>query len=63
MAEKQIEWTRKAIQDRLEIYQFWLDRNKSDSYSKKLESLLGAAAKLISAFPEIGIQTDFPGIR
>ena len=62
MARK-IEWTETSIKDRFEIYQFWIKKNKSDAYSKKLEILFNEAAKLISEFPEIGTETDFPGLR
>ncbi len=60
---KTIEWTQTSIQDRFKIYQFWIDNNKSDSYSKKLEILFNEAAKLISEFPEIGTETDHPNLR
>lgn len=60
---KEIEWTLTSIQDRLLIYHFWIDHNKSDSYSKKLEVLFNEATKLISEFPEIGIETDYPNLR
>ena len=62
MARK-IEWTKTSIQDMFEIYKFWIEKNKSDSYSKKLEILFNEAAKLVSEFPEIGTETDFPGLR
>ena len=62
MARK-IEWTRTSIQDRFDIYKFWIEKNQSDSYSKKLEILFSEAAKLISEFPEIGTETDFTGLR
>ncbi len=45
------------------IYHFWMDHNKSDSYSKKLEVLFNEAAKLLSEFPEIGTETDHPNLR
>ena len=60
---KKIEWTQTSIQDRFTIYHFWIDNNKSDSYSKKLEILFNEAAKLISEFPEIGTETDYPNLR
>ena len=62
MARK-IEWTKTSIQDRFEIYKFWIEKNKSDSYSKKLEILFNEATRLVSEFPEIGTETDFPGLR
>ena len=60
---KKIEWTQTAIQDRYKIYEFWSQNNKSDLFSQKLEGLFNESAKLISEFPEIGTQTDFPGLR
>lgn len=62
MAQK-IEWTITSIRDRFEIYQFWVKKNKSDSYSRRLETIFIEAANLISHFPEIGTETDFPGVR
>ena len=60
---KKIEWTQTSIQDRFKIYQFWAQRNKSDSFSTKLELLFNEAAKLIAEFPEIGTETDLPDLR
>ena len=60
---KKIEWTETSILDRFKIYQFWVENNKSDSYSKKLERLFNDAAKLISEFPEIGTKTDFSEVK
>lgn len=56
-------WTQTAIQDRVKIYQYWANKNKSNLYSEKLERLFGEGAKLLSEFPEIGTQTDFQNIR
>ena len=60
---KKIEWTQTSIRDRFRIYQFWIENNKSDTFSKKLEILFNAAAKLISEFPEIGTKTDYLDLR
>lgn len=62
MARK-IEWTETSIRDRFKIYQFWIEHNNSDSHSKELEKLFNEAAKLISEFPQVGTETDFPGLR
>lgn len=62
MARK-IEWTKTSVHDRFEIYQYWVEKYNSDSYSKKLERLFNEAATLISEFPQIGTETDFPGLR
>ena len=60
---KKIEWTQTAIQDWFKIYQFWIKKNKNSLFSEKLEGLFKEAANLISEFPEIGTQTDFPNLR
>lgn len=60
---KEIEWTKTSVHDRFKIYQFWIERNKTDSYSKKLEMLFNEAARLISEFPQIGTATDIPQVR
>ena len=60
---KQIEWTQTAVQDRFKIYHFWIENNKSDSYSKKLDLLFNEAAKLISEFPDVGVETDHANLR
>ena len=59
---KKIEWTETSVHDRFRNIIFGLT-NKSDSYSKKLEILFNEAAKLISEFPEIGTETDYPDLR
>ncbi len=51
---KQIIWSRKAQNDRKEIFRYWNKRNKSKLYSKKLNKLFKEAVKLISEYPEIG---------
>jgi hypothetical protein len=40
-----------------------MSHNDSETYSKKLEILFNEAAKLISQFPEIGTETDYPDLR
>jgi len=34
---KKIKWTSRAIVDRTDIYQYWIERNLSNTYSEKLE--------------------------
>ena len=60
---KKIEWTETSIQDRDRMYHFLSDQNKTDSYRKKVEILFNEAAKLISQFPDIGTETDYPDLR
>lgn len=60
---KKIEWTESSILDRLKIYRFWEENNKSNSYSLKLDRLFNDSAKLISKFPMIGTKTDFGDVK
>ena len=55
---RQIIWSRRAQNDRIEIFKYWNKRNKSNLYSKKLNGLIKEAVKLISEYPEIGKPTD-----
>ncbi|MEM8940202.1 MAG: type II toxin-antitoxin system RelE/ParE family toxin [Bacteroidota bacterium] len=53
----------RAHQDRLDILEYWINRNKSKTYSEKLYSLISLAIELIAEHPEIGRLTDEPEIR
>ena len=60
---KKIVWTLTAIQDRINIYQYWVEKNKSNLFSEKLERLFNESAILLSEFPEIGTPTDLQDVR
>lgn len=60
---KKIVWSAKAQNDRKEILQYWKKRNKSTSYSTKLNYLFNDAANLISKFPKIGKLTAYNDTR
>jgi toxin YoeB len=55
---RQIIWSRRAQNDRIEIFNYWNKRNKSNPYSKKLNKLFMEAVALIANYPEIGRPTD-----
>lgn len=59
MAKRQINWTEKANFERKEILEYWINRNKSKSYSIKLNKLFIEAMKQVAQFPTIGRKTDF----
>jgi len=63
MAEHKIEWSTLARIDLLEILEFYIDRNGSSSYSKKLNSKIKKSLVLISKNPNIGMRTDFENVR
>ena len=60
---KQITWTKRALNDRKEILQYWGERNQSNIYSKKLNELIKKAVKLIASHPHVGRRTDIENVR
>ena len=45
------------------ILDFYIERNKSNAYSKKLYSKIQQKLKVLIKNPEAGIKTDVPNIR
>ena len=60
---KQVVWSLRAQTDRKEILTYWLLRNKSNSYGKKLNQLFKESIKIIVDFPQIGKLTDDTNTR
>lgn len=61
MAEKII-WPVKAKKELIEILQYWIERNKSNNFSLKLNSLIESQLNLIIEQPKIGRKTDIPNV-
>ena len=51
---KEIIWCETAQKDRKEILLYWKNRNKSPTYSNKLNVLFDDAAKINASFPKTG---------
>jgi len=60
---KQVIWSYRAKDSLKEILSYWTTRNKSATYSKKLNKLINEAIKLIAHFPNSGKLTDDLNIR
>ena len=60
---KKIKWSARAQQERLEILDYWANRNKSKSYSLKLNQLFLDNIELVSNAPELGKPTQYPLVR
>ena len=60
---KQVIWSKLALQERYSILDYWIKRNKSVSYSKRLNQIFIDTADLIRKHPRIGKQTELTGIR
>ncbi len=63
MAKYKIEWSTDAKSDLFDILDFYIQRNKNSTYSKKLNVEINKSIKLISRNPLIGIKTDFKSVR
>ena len=61
MAQK-IVWAQKAKRELIDILQYWVDRNKSNTFSLKLNSLIESQLNLILEQPKIGRKTDIPNV-
>lgn len=54
MAKRRIVWTNSAHLERIEILNYWYNKTKSKSYSKKLNKLFSETIELLCTHPEIG---------
>lgn len=53
----------RAQDDRKDILKFWREKNKSNTYSKKLDLRFREVINIIKDFPQIGKQTDDSNAR
>lgn len=59
MDELTIFWTQTAKRQRDLIFEYWNNRNKSNSYSKKLNFSIIERIELLKSNPEMGKKTNF----
>jgi len=62
MARKII-WSKRAQEDRINIFSYWNKRNKSKAYSKRLNKNFILAAEFVAINPNTGKSTDREGIK
>ena len=60
---KQIVWTKSAADARRTILEFWIEHNKSKTYSRKLSKQFRARVKYLSTNNYLGKPTDFKDVR
>lgn len=56
-------WTETAIVQRNLVFKYWNHRNKSNTYSIKLKTLIKERINLLKQYPDIGKKTEFKAIR
>jgi toxin YoeB len=60
---RELIWSSAAEKEKNDILHFWIQHNKSNAYSIKLEQLINEAVELLPYYPYIGRKTDFGNIR
>jgi len=60
---KKITWSARAQKERTEILRYWINRNKSNSFSLSLNKLFIEYVELVAIMPELGIATDAKDVR
>lgn len=63
MAERKIIWTKKAQVERKDILEYWIIRNRSKTFSIKLNKLIISTLQLLAENPKIGRKTDYNNVR
>jgi plasmid stabilization system protein ParE len=63
MDELKVFWTQTANRQRDHIFDYWNTRNKSKSYSKKLNLAIIEKIQLLKFHPEMGKTTNFGSTR
>jgi plasmid stabilization system protein ParE len=63
MVKHKIKWSIEARLDLIDILEYYIIRNKSTLYSKKLNSKISSSIKFIIKNPLIGLQTQMVSVR
>lgn len=63
MAKRTVKWTRTADIQYVGILEYWVKRNKSNTYSKKLIKIVAERTKQIAETPFIYKTADFKDTR
>ncbi|MCF8254480.1 MAG: type II toxin-antitoxin system RelE/ParE family toxin [Bacteroidia bacterium] len=63
MAKRKVVWSLLAKNNRIQILDYWIERNKSKDYSIKINNLFKEGIEFISEFPEVGKLTDDKSAR
>ena len=63
MVELKIFWTETAINQRNLVFKYWNTRNKSTSYSKKLNNSIIERTEVLKSNPYLGRITEFKNTR
>ena len=60
---KEIVWSKRALAERFQILEYWINRNKSSRFSEKLDNIFLQKIELLTLHPFIGKRTTSENIR
>jgi len=60
---REVKWSKRATEEWVKILEYWIKRNKSYTYSLKLDRLLKDTLQLIDGHPESSQMSDYPTVR
>jgi toxin YoeB len=63
MVKHKIEWSVEARLDLLNILEYYIQRNETSTYSRKLYTKINKSVKLISKNSKLGTKTDIDSVR
>jgi plasmid stabilization system protein ParE len=63
MAKLEVEWSLEARQDLIDILEFYIERNKSNIFSIKLNDEFNNIIELLADYPHLGLSTQFPNVH
>lgn len=63
MVKRKIVWSKLATQNLLSILEYFVVRNYSSEYSRKLNKQIKTSIHLLQKFPYIGFLTDVENVR
>jgi len=63
MAKRKIVWSNRAKKRLYGILEYYIERNKSKTYSIKLYKLLNKEIKLLIKYPDLGLKTSEETVR
>lgn len=63
MVKRKVIWSKNTKIKLFEILEYYTERNKNTTYSKKLYKKFSKELDYLKKQPEIGIKTDYIGVR
>lgn len=63
MAQLKVSWTKTAVRQRNDVFEYWNERNKNTNYSKKLYAKISERISLLKSHPKSGRQSEFEDVR